>query len=146
MINDVEPKIVKADKRHTLILEVSKLSHLWAVHLASGIPYSVEWTDKELERFLPNQKVSTMLDSWEIGLQRELEIAEKAVATGVHPTWTKREKVMVEYAQIPGHTRWNGNYIDAPYQMNKSEIASWEVVVERLKAKQGKLQWVKIEL
>lgn len=133
MIIDVQPTIEKAKGLEKIRMEMSELDVLYVVKLKNGEQFSTVFSKKSLNEFVPHQKASEMLKSWEQGILGQIKLCEKAIKTGKHPTWktSKTNKVTGE------------KYLVA-YPLDDYSINNFKNRLEELKAKTGKMEFVKI--
>jgi hypothetical protein len=141
---DLSKGAIGEDHTTKLALEVysDTIKHYWCILLANGLRLSVCWTDDEILTFLPKQNVSDVLKDWEENIDELVKTWQKAVETKIHPTWTRSEEVDRGHNVIPRFKKEYG----LPYLLNESEVKSAQEAVERLQAKQGKMQLVKFTL
>ena len=139
MVIDIEPIVTPASDTIKIAMEMNGETERYVVRLANGNDYSITFTVKGLEEFLPNRTVGEMLVAWEEGLQREYDRAVNVVLTGIHPEWKSR-------AENPNWKPFEPKTIEVPYTLNKQQIKSWAYHAERKKLQLGKLTFHKLVL
>lgn len=136
---DIEPRIEIADEFHRIVLDTREIPALYVIRLANGEDFSVKFEHDEMQSFLPSKTVSETIKMWEEGIIRQCEIYKKSIETGIHPCWKSSRKIINPITQI-----WTGRYEECDYIMNKSEIESFQRLLELTEKKLGKMEFVKI--
>lgn len=140
MIIDVTPQVRKANEFETIAMLAYGDTERY-VFMRGDVEFSVQFTPKALEEFLPKRTISEMLVSWFQGLVAEYERYQKAVDTRQHPVWTTTQK-------DPNYKGFNKNYemITVPYPLNDREVENFKGYAARAKAKIKPITFWKIEI
>ena len=137
---DITPTIEKANERDSICIRMREIPCLYEIRLASGKVLSTQFDDKSLSEFLPNKTVSEVLKSWEENFHIRYNRAKEALSSGLHPSFTVEEKVLVNGINFGGKTRT----VPAPLNQYTTEHMKNEMI--EMEKCFGGLQFIKIIL